>query len=113
MSDHGIYSAGAISVCSNSNIENIEKYSVFNLNGSIGHIEKCQLSGNSSSDTVRSKIGTSGEILDSTINGGKSGLLIDKASSVLIGKSKPVTISGAETGITVGKFEFRNKKYNS
>ena len=111
MSDHGIYSAGAVSVCSNSNIENIEKYSAFNLNGSIGHIEKCQLSGNSSSDTVRFEIGSSGEILDSTINGGKSGLLIDKASSVLIGKSKPVTISGAETGITVSgnsNLEIRN-----
>ena len=62
MSDHGIYSAGAVSVCSNSNIENIEKYSAFNLNGGIGHIEKCQLGGNSSSDTVRFEIGSSGEI---------------------------------------------------
>ena len=39
--------------------------------------------------------------MDSTITGGKSALLIERASSALIGKSKAVTITGAETGITV------------
>jgi hypothetical protein len=101
MSDHGMYSAGAFSLCNNSTIENIEKYGAFILNSSFGHIEKCQLTGNSSSDTVRFITGSGGEILDSTITGGKSALLIERASSVLIGKSKAVTITGAETGITV------------
>ena len=101
MSDHGMYSAGAISLCNNSTIQNIEKYGAFILNSSFGHIEKCQLTGNSSSDTVRFITGSGGAILDSTITGGKSALLIERASSALIGKSKAVTITGAETGITV------------
>ena len=101
MSDHGMYSAGAISLCNNSTIENIEKYGAFILNSSFGRIEKCQLTGNSSSDTVRFITGSGGEILDSIITGGKSALLIERASSALIGKSKAVTITGAETGITV------------
>ena len=101
MSDHGAYSAGAVSICNNSTIENIEKYGTFVLDSSFGIIEKCQLTGNSSSDTVRFITGSGGQILDSTITGGKSALLIERASSALIGKSKAVTITGAETGITV------------
>ena len=101
MSDHGAYSAGAVFICNNSTIENIEKYGTFILDSSFGVIEKCQLTGNSASDTVRFITGSGGEILDSTITGGKSALLIESASSALIGKSKAVTITGAETGITV------------
>ena len=101
MSDHGAYSAAAVFICNNSTIENIEKYGTFILNSSFGFIEKCQLTGNSSSDTVRFITGSGGQILDSTITGGKSALLIERASSALIGKSKAVTITGAETGITV------------
>jgi len=101
MSEHGMYSAGAVLVCDRSNIKSIEKYGTFILDSSFGIIEKCELAGNSSSDTVRFITSSGGEILDSTITGGKSALLIERASSVLIGKSKAVTITGAETGITV------------
>jgi len=116
MSDHGAYSAGAVSICNNSTIENIEKYGTFVLASSFGIIEKCQLTGNSSSDTVRFITGSGGQILDSTITGGKSGLLIERASSALIGKSKAVTITGAETGITVhggSNVEIMNTTINS
>ena len=101
MSDHGMYSAGAVLVCDRSNIESIEKYGTFTADGGFGRIEKCQLTGNSSSDTVRFRTSASGGIEDSTITGGKNAVLIERASSVLIGKDKAVTISGAENGITV------------
>ena len=101
MSDHGMYSAGAVLVCDRSNIESIEKYGTFTADGGFGRVEKCQLTGNSSSDTVRFRTSASGGIEDSTITGGKNAVLIERASSVLIGKDKAVTISGAENGITV------------
>ena len=101
MSDHGMYSAGAVLVCDRSNIESIEKYGTFTADGGFGRIEKCQLTGNSSSDTVRFRTSASGGIEDSTITGGKNAVLIERASSVLIGKDKAVTITGAENGITV------------
>ena len=101
MSDHGMYSAGAVLVCDRSNIESIEKYGTFTADGGFGRIEKCQLTGNSSSDTVRFRTSASGGIEDSTITGGKNAVLIERASSVLIGKDKAVTISWAENGITV------------
>ena len=101
MSDHGMYSAGAVLVCDRSNIESIEKYGTFTADGGFGRIEKCQLTGNSSSDTIRFRTSASGGIEDSTITGGKNAVLIERASSVLIGKDKAVTITGAENGITV------------
>ena len=101
MSDHGMYSAGAVLVCDRSNIESIEKYGTFTADGGFGRIEKCQLTGNSSSDTVRFRTSASGGIEDSTITGGKNAVLIERASSVLIGKDKAETITGAENGITV------------